>query len=175
MNAGSAVASVIGPTSAPAEVVTAETEEEMVEEEEILTEEEMTQENVADHPQDTDVVAAEATRERLRDVKDAALDASNVDTLRPTALREVAAVASETQEETIVATEVTDVEMTEVAMAEKNPAAATQEVALHLVEAIGITIAHPQGTEAHLTTVVMIATTVEAPHATTSERPGGFK
>lgn len=175
MNAGSAEDSVTGRTSVVAEEETAETVEEieMEVEEETLTEEEMTQEIAVDHLPDMVVDAAEAIQERLRDVRDAALDASNVDTSKPIAPREVVVVASETQEETLVAMVVTGAETTEVGT-EMNLAATTQEVALLLVEVIGITIAHPLGTEAHPNIVVTIAMTAEAPHATTSERRGAL-
>lgn len=171
MNAGSVEDSVTGRTSVAAEEETVEMDIEMEVEEETLTEEEMTQEIAVDHLLDMVVDVAEATQERLRDVRDAALDASNVDTSRHIAPKEAA--ATEMTEEILVATVVTGAEKTEVAT-EMNLAAITQEVALHLAEVIGITTAHPLGTEAHPNTVVTIAMTAEAPLVTTSERKGAL-
>ena len=172
MNAGSAEDSVTGRTSVAAEEETAEMDIETEVEEETLTEEEMTQEIAADHLPDMVVDVAEATQGRLRDVRDAALDASNVDTSRHIAPKEAVAT-EEMTEEILVATVVTGAEKTEVAT-EMNLAATTQEVALLLAEVIGITTAHPLGTEAHPNTVVTIAMTAEAPLATTSERKGAL-
>lgn len=200
---GSVDRQATGLTSVAAEVETAEEETEA----ETLTDTEMTRGIAADRLPGTDVDAAEVIRERPRDVKDAASDASREDTSRLTAPREAAVVVqameiqtSETQG-TIVMVAI-DVEKTEVdtvveemvaeTAAETHLAAITQEVALLHVnaEVPGSMTAHPLGTErttvlgttilgtteteVHPNTVVMIATTAEAPRATTSERKGYF-
>jgi hypothetical protein len=195
---------VTGLTSVAAGVETAEEEIE----EETTTDTEKTRGIAADRLPGTDVDAAEVIRERLRDVKDAASDASREDTSRLTAPREAAAVVhKEIQtleiQETIV-TVVTDAEKTEVDMVVEETvvetvaetllaATITREVALLPVnaEAPGSMTAHPlvterttvlettiqgtigtTGTGVLPNTVVTIATTAEAPRATTSERKG---
>jgi hypothetical protein len=197
-NAGSVDRQVTGLTNVAEEVETVEEETEV----ETLTDTEMTLEIAADRLLDTDVDAAEVIRERLRDVKDAASDASREDTSRLTAPREVvAAVATVTHTKEIqetIATVVTDAEKTEADMAVEEmvvetaaethlAATTTQEVVLLPVNAgaLGSMTAHPLGTErttvlgtttigtgVHPNTVVMIVTTAEAPRATTSERKG---
>lgn len=167
MSAGNVVDSVTGPTSAAEEAaVTAETEAET------HIEEEMTRGIAADRLQGMVVDAAEATQERLRDVRDDALDASSVDTSRHIALREAVGQVATTETQGTIAMEAIGAEMTEAAMEEMNLAAITREVALLPEEVIGITNAPPLGTGALPTTVVTIATTAEAPLVTTNERWG---
>jgi hypothetical protein len=166
MSVGSVDRQVIGPTSVAVEVETAEEETEA----ETLTDTEMTRGIAADRLPGTDVDAAEVIPERLRDVRDAASDASREDTLRLTVPREAAAVVqtqiqtSETQE--TIATVVTDAEKTEVVMAveetvvetaaETHLAAITLEVVRLPVnaEAPGSMTAHP------LVRTTVLATTI---------------